>query len=222
MSHTIATAVSRAAAPIGRAVPSFVAQGSTPAGRPAEAGLSTFGPRRMMEGRGARGVTLIEILIAGAILAVALLAIANMFPTGYTNVTEAGRRTMSLTAARQILEDVRSLPYDNVTALNGFNSTNPATLPAAQPERDIARRWRYALAGDGDGFTTNATEQARWATLSTGVPLGGSVQVSVVATCPAAPCPPNPVSGTLQQVSVTVTFPARAGSMQLATLVARM
>lgn len=174
--------------------------------------------------RSARGYTLVEILIAAAILAVALLAIANMFPTGYTNVTEAGRRTMSLTAAKQILEDTRSLPFDNVTALNGFDSTNPATIPAANPERDMARRWKYTLAGEqvGDGFGFIQSERDSWATLSTAVPLGGSARVSVVAVCPTAPCPPNPVSGTLQAVIVTITFPARAGSMQLATLVTRM
>jgi prepilin-type N-terminal cleavage/methylation domain-containing protein len=176
--------------------------------------------------RSARGYTLVEILIAAAILAVALLAIANMFPTGYTNVTEAGRRTMSLTAAKQILEDTRSLPFDNVTALNGFDSTNPATLPVNQPERNIARRWRYTLAGEGDGFTYIQAERDQWATLSTAVPLGGSAQVSVVAValCPTAPCPPNPVtaSGTLQLVTVTISFQAKAGSFQLATLVTRM
>lgn len=224
MSHTIASAMIHAATTIGRAMPFFVAKGSAAGGRPAAAGTTT--DRARQGKRGARGVTLIEILIAGAILAVALLAIANMFPTGYTNVTEAGRRTMSLTAARQILEDARSLPYDNVTALNGFDSTNPATLPVNQPERNIARRWRYALAGEGDGFTYIQAERDQWATLSTAVPLGGSVQVSVVAvsTCPTAPCPPNPVSAsaTLQQVTVTITFPARAGNMQLATLVTRM
>lgn len=226
MSHTIATAMIGAATSIGRAVPSFVAKGSAAGGRPAGAKASTDRSSQMVGKRGTRGVTLVEILIAGAILAVALLAIANMFPTGYTNVTEAGRRTMSLTAARQILEDARSLPYDNVTALNGFDSTNPATLPVNQPERNIARRWRYALAGPGDGFTFTPTETTEWATLSTAVPLGGSVQVGVVAVtvCPTAPCPPNPVSAsaTLQQVTVTITFPARAGNMQLATLVTRM
>ena len=169
--------------------------------------------------RSARGYTFVEILIAAAILAVALLAIANMFPTGYTNVTEAGRRTMSLTAAKQILEDTRSLPFDNVTALNGFDSTNPATLPAANPERDMARRWKYTLAGAGGGFAFNAQEQAEWATLSTAVPFNGSAQVSVVAVCPTAPCPPNPVSGTLQLVTVTISFQAKAGSFQLATLI---
>lgn len=172
--------------------------------------------------RSARGYTFVEILIAAAILAVALLAIANMFPTGYTNITEAGRRTMSLTAAKQILEDTRSLPFDNVTALNGFDSTNPATIPAANPERDMARRWRYTLAGAGGGFAFNAQEQAEWATLSTAVPFNGSARVSVVAVCPTAPCPPGPVSGTLQLVTVTISFQAKAGSFQLATLVTRM
>lgn len=172
--------------------------------------------------RSARGYTLVEIVIAAAILAVALLAIANMFPTGYTNVTEAGRRTMGLTAARQILEDMHSIPFANLAALNGFDSTNQATVPAGQPERDVARRWRYTLAGEGTGaFATNPAEEAAWTTLTTAVPFDGSVQVSVTG-CLTPLCPPNPVSPTLRLVTVTIAFQAKAGSFQLATLVTSM
>ena len=223
-----------AAIPTGTAVTFFVATGSAAEGRPGEAGASSDGARQMMGKwmrivrsrgrlRSARGYTLVEIVIAAAILAVALLAIANMFPTGYTNVTEAGRRTMGLTAARQILEDMQSIPFANLAALNGFASTDQATVPAGQPERDVARRWRYTLAGEGTGaFATTPAEEAAWTTLTTAVPFDGSVQVSVAPVCPTPLCPPNPVSGTLQLVTVTISFQAKAGSFQLATLVTSM
>ncbi|MGH7313110.1 MAG: type IV pilus modification PilV family protein, partial [Candidatus Rokuibacteriota bacterium] len=111
-----------------------------------------------------RGFTLIEVLIAMAILTIALVAIAGMFPTGYRQVTDAGRMTLAVTAARQILEDVRSVPFDNLDNLNGFNSEDPATQPADDPERAAVRRWRYALAGDGDGFVFTANELDDWQT----------------------------------------------------------
>lgn len=159
-----------------------------------------------------RGFTLVEILIAGIILVVGLLAIATMFPTGHTNVTEAGKMTMAFTAARQILEDMRSVPFDNLLNFNGFDTRRPATLPANDPEREIARRWRYVLAGEGDGFTFTMVEKARWATLSTaGATFGGSGGISVVAQ-----------SATLRLVTITISIPGRSRSIALATLINRM
>ena len=88
------------------------------------------------------GMTLIELMVGMCILMFGLLAIAAMFPMGYLAIHEAGKMTMTLTATRQILEDVRSVPFAELANLNGFDTTNPATLPADQPEREIARRWR--------------------------------------------------------------------------------
>lgn len=168
------------------------------------------------------GFTLIELLIASVILVAALLAIANMMPTSHTNITDAGKRTMALTAARQILEDMRSVPFDNLIALNTFNTSNLATLPALAEfptERLMARRWRYTLAGEGDGFTFTNDEKTRWATLSRGLStnpleLDGVATVSVVD--------PGCLGCQLRDVTVTVTFPTRAGTMLLATRIARL
>jgi prepilin-type N-terminal cleavage/methylation domain-containing protein len=157
-----------------------------------------------------RGFTLIEVLIAMAVLTIALVAIAGMFPTGYRQVTDAGRMTLAVTAARQILEDVRSLPFDNLDNLNGFDSENSGSQPASDPERAAARRWRYALAGDGDGFALTPGELADWQTLS---PFGGRATVQVVAVGG---------SPTLRQVTVTVSVDALVQTVQLSTVVARL
>lgn len=178
------------------------------------------------------GFTLIELIVAAVFLAVALLAIANMMPTSHTNITDAGKRTMALTAARQILEDMRSLPFDRLNAFNPdalpvpgreFNGANSTTLPAANPELDLARRWRYTLAGEGDGFTFTSDEKTRWTTLSRGlssapVELGGVAQVRV-----AEPgCPLGNPNCQLRQVTVTISFPGRGESIVLATLITRL
>ncbi len=156
-----------------------------------------------------RGFTLIEVLIAMMILTIALVAIAGMFPVGYTQVVDAGRMTRAVAAGRQILEDVRSVPFDNLDNLNNFDSENPATLPAGGPELDFARRWRYALDGEGDGFTFTPAEIAEWQSLS---PFGGRATVQVQ---PGA-------TATLRQVTVTVSVDALTQSVQLITLIVRM
>src|SRR5262245_3379816 len=95
----------------------------------------------------ARGFTLVELMIGMTILTLGLVAVASMFPAGFVVVSDAGKMTMTVTGARQMIEDVRSVPFVNLANLNGFDTSNSQTLPANQPERDIARRWRYALAG---------------------------------------------------------------------------
>src|SRR5207344_2233786 len=69
-----------------------------------------------------RGFTLIELLIGMTILTFGLLGIATMFPMGYFVVSDAGKMTMTLTGTRQILEDVRSVPFQNLGNLNGFDT----------------------------------------------------------------------------------------------------
>ncbi len=163
--------------------------------------------------RGSGGFTLLEVLVGATILAVALLAMSAMFPVGYTNITEAGKMTMAITGARQVFEEVSALPFDNIINLNGFDTLDPATLPPGEPERTIARRWRYALAGEGDGFTFTATEKGEWSTLSTGggITLNGRGQVNVVT-----------LSATLDQVTVTITYPGRSTGVTLVTNISRL
>jgi hypothetical protein len=137
---------------------------------------------------------------------------AAMFPTGYTNITEAGKMTMALTAGRQVLEDISALPFDNIGNINGFDTRNPATLPPGEPERTIARRWRYALAGEGDGFTFTTAEKDQWTILSTGTAtLNGRGRVVVAA-----------LSATLTQITVTITYPGRPAGVQLVTNITRL
>ncbi len=167
--------------------------------------------------RGSGGFTLLEVLMGATILAVALLAMAAMFPVGYTNITEAGKMTMAITGARQVFEEVSALPFDNIITLDGFDTLNPATLPPGEPERTIARRWRYALAGEGDGFTCTATEKGEWSTLSTGggITLNGRGRIGV-GPDPLVPSP------TLNQVTITITYPGRSTGVTLVTNISRL
>lgn len=162
--------------------------------------------------RRSEGFTYIEVLVAGALLSVVLLALCAVFLTGYAGVTSSGRATVGVAAARQMIEAIRLLPFANVGNLDGFDTDNAATQPASGPEREIARRWRYALAGEGVGWTFTTAEKARWTTLLLGEgPLRGKGTISVSAH-----------SGTLWEVSITVNVPGRFKPVLLRTYLTRV
>ncbi len=174
--------------------------------------------------RGRRGFTLVEIMIGLTLLVVGVLGVASMFSRGYSNVGDGGRLTMAVTAGRQMLEDVRLVPFAQLPNLNGptgggFRTDQPATLPAGEPERTIARKWRYALAGADAtaGWAFSSTETQQWGRLLSGTRGGaefGAVgQITVVDV-------DNPV--TLRQVTVTITDPSGTKTyVQLQTLISR-
>ena len=158
------------------------------------------------------GFTYIEVLVAGALLAVVLLALSAVFVLGYAGVNTSGRTTVGVAAARQMLEDIRLLPFTNVNNLNGFDTDNPSSMPAGGPEREFARRWRYVLAGAGVGWVFTDAEQERWTTLALGEgPLGGRGTVTVTAR-----------SATLSEVTVSVQVPGKFRTIALRTFVARL
>jgi prepilin-type N-terminal cleavage/methylation domain-containing protein len=164
--------------------------------------------RWKIEKMDSRGFTLAEVLIASMVLLIALLSIATMFPMGYKQVVDAGRMTTAVSGARQILEDVGALPFASVINLNGFDTTNPATLPAADPELAVARRWAYMAAGAANGFTFTAAELAQYGSVT---PFGGQASIQV-----ASP------STTLRQATVTVSVSGLPTSVQLITIIVSM
>lgn len=158
------------------------------------------------------GFTYLELLVASSLLIVSFLALAGMFVTGYSQVDGAGNTTMGLSAARQIMEDVRRVPYDDLVNLDGFDSEDPSTLPDDGPEREAARRWRYALAGEGVGWTFTDEEKVRWPTLADqGQSLSASGTIEVV-----------PLSATTTRITVSVSVPGRWRPIEVATIVANL
>ncbi len=158
------------------------------------------------------GFTYIELLAAASLMLVSLLALAGMFVTGYSHVNGAGNSTMGLAAARQLVEDARRLPYDNLVNLHGFNTDDPNTLPANNPEREVARRWRFALAGEGVGWAFTDEEKARWPSLvNLGAALGAVGNISAVQQ-----------TGTITEISVSISVPGSWRQVELSTLIARL
>lgn len=82
------------------------------------------------------GFSLVEVLIAAAILGVVLLAIAGLFSTGYSNVGAAGRRTKAVELAKQKLEELRDGTFP------------PSTVGSPETVEGIyTRSWTVAVAG---------------------------------------------------------------------------
>jgi hypothetical protein len=163
---------------------------------------------------------LIELLFAISLLAVGLLALAPMFSTGYSDVSAGGRRSLGLAATRQLLEDVRALPFERIDDLANFRTDVPASLvpvnaaldPGRTMVREVARKWVYSLAGDQPAWAFTVAEKARWETLSIMGNTPSGAGTVVVET----------VSPTIRRVTVSVTLPGQFGGVTLATLIARL
>lgn len=158
-----------------------------------------------------RGFTIAEVIIASMVLIVALLVIATMFPMGHQQVVDAGRMTLAVTAARQVLEDMGSLPFDRIDDLHNYSTANAAflgTLAANSEELAAARRWRYMVGGAGGGFTFTSAEMAEYGNIT---PMGGTATIQVTSP-----------SGTQRQATVTVSVPGLTTNVQLTTVIVRM
>ena len=85
-----------------------------------------------------RGFTLVEVLIAVAILMIALVALMSMLSHGSVNVYVGGGQTKATVYARQQLELLRNQPF-NPGPANGADVPRPCqTCP---PESGITRNW---------------------------------------------------------------------------------
>jgi hypothetical protein len=152
------------------------------------------------------------------ILAVGVLGTLGMFHAGYNNVGEGGRTTMALAAARQMIEDVHTVPYAELTILNNFDTNTPPGPTTSVIGLAVARKWRYALAGEGGGWTFTTAEKQQWTKLMSGVGSGTTVagkgQISVDNA-------PGTVAGTVLRVTVTVRVPSNGRTTRLVAYISR-
>jgi len=81
------------------------------------------------------GFSVVEALIAAALIGLALLAVSTLFPTGYSNITYGGRTTTAVAYAQQKIEHLKGIaaytaPGQGFIAINTTNcSITPETLP---------------------------------------------------------------------------------------------
>ncbi len=82
--------------------------------------------------RDERGITLVEVLVALAILFAGLIAIVDTFSTGYLDVVAGGGQTAATAYARQKLELLRN---------QGFQAMLDAGNGTDTPDGETTRTW---------------------------------------------------------------------------------
>jgi len=108
---------------------------------------------------GGWGLTLVEVIFALAIVGVAVLGIAGMFPAALRTLVAGGRETQATALARGMMDMLRSESVDRLgtappTGYNGFStaSISPTcpVAPPGSPDPDYAKnRWACEVRGPG-------------------------------------------------------------------------
>ena len=68
---------------------------------------------------GARGITILEVTIAVAVVTTVLMASAGAFVTSLSSVESAQRRTRATVFLETVMENITAQPYDNLSSFNG-------------------------------------------------------------------------------------------------------
>jgi prepilin-type N-terminal cleavage/methylation domain-containing protein len=84
--------------------------------------------------QGANGFTLIEVLLAAAVIAVAMVAVGGGLSYGLAGIEAGKQQTTATFLAEQRLEQIRAATYPNVTAAN-FPAEGYGTIPNAPTYR---------------------------------------------------------------------------------------
>jgi len=105
-----------------------------------------------------KGFTVAEILIAAAVLSLAILAIAGMFPTAYQNVTYGGRITQATNLAGQKMEELKNSSYASLIV-----SSTPYNDPNNPIEGIFSRSWKIEDSGLPAGLK-RITVTVSWST----------------------------------------------------------
>jgi prepilin-type N-terminal cleavage/methylation domain-containing protein len=134
-----------------------------------------------MRPRGQQGVTMLELLIAMFLLAIALLGLAAAFPYAMQGVVAGGFQTTATLLAQHFVDVARGKPYDRLCALDTGGGFVP--IPATTPI-DLA-------VTPADGY--------------------GGFQYRIDVTPLAASCPGTPSGSTTTTVTVVVRFAGIGG-----------
>jgi prepilin-type N-terminal cleavage/methylation domain-containing protein len=170
--------------------------------------MSTLGESRTRRGAfsrrpGARGFSLIEVIVALGMLAAVLLAISGLFAQGANSIKGGKEMTEALAQATDILEDINSLSYRQVWSVFGGSGTDTSLQADTRVTSNFAHRWQAQL------------EEAVWQgyALIDVIPVGID---TVLPLCTASPpAQPNFQCGQGLRVVVTVYWDERGNDQQL-------
>lgn len=96
-----------------------------------------------------QGLTLVEVLISIAILAVAIMSVFSIYTQCIVEIRRAKNRTLATRYAQMMMEMITSTPHD-IPYYHGL--TTAGVLPQHNPVRDDVLKWAQIL----QTFPTNA------------------------------------------------------------------
>ncbi|MFC1595313.1 prepilin-type N-terminal cleavage/methylation domain-containing protein [Gemmatimonadota bacterium] len=74
------------------------------------------------------GFTFVELMITMAFLSIALLAVTSQFPMGLSISQSAEDLTLETNLAQELLEEIKSIPWDLIDSYDGLSENPPADL----------------------------------------------------------------------------------------------
>lgn len=120
------------------------------------------------------GFTLVEVMIAAAILGFVILGLGTFYAFTTRTTTYARRANAASTIARNAIEEARNTAYANLPTLH----TDPAAAPPRPPvcfDKELARL--ASCAGGSTVFT-------RTTSIAAETPIAGLTEIRVVVTWP--------------------------------------
>jgi prepilin-type N-terminal cleavage/methylation domain-containing protein len=148
--------------------------------------------------RPCNGFTIVEVVVAAAILLVALLGIAAVMPTADMNLHLAGQISKAASLAQEMIEMTKNDPFSQLSLYHGVDTRNPATFPLDAPNPPIPGDAGNFMGGSNINKWTN--DIAVYLATGAGITGGyGTISVSTVATDATG----NPI---LRKISVTVNW----------------
>lgn len=96
-----------------------------------------------------RGLTLVELLIATAIVSVAMLGVLGMFPVAHQQLRVGSDLTKATALAQRMVEVLRDEPFQVVPRYHNADTRVPASFPPDDPAStppfrggSLVQRWR--------------------------------------------------------------------------------
>jgi len=109
----------------------------------------------MIKGFNRRGFSLIELLVALTILAIALIPVAYFYSKSLQSVEEASIRTRALTICNERIAEIRAMPYDQIRTNITPSNAQKLALTAQGAMDETSQDWT------GNDFATSPRSGAR-------------------------------------------------------------
>lgn len=134
--------------------------------------------------------SLIEVVLALAVIAFAITGIMGLFPVALRSAQESQRETRATLIARQIFSDMKASPSTNVLIATGTNLASSANFKT----ENLTSAWTNSIGYDSEGL-----------------PVGLMPAASANFVANISSTPNIPVSG-LSRIQIDVEAPAQAAS----------